>query len=216
MPIKILIVDDHSVIREGLRMFLSIDGELEIMGEAGNALEAITLAKQLRPDVIVMDLLMPGMDGIAAISALRKELPDSEIVALTDVIEDSSVVAAIKAGAIGYLLKNTQAEELRKAIKLAAAGQVYLSPQAATRLMQDLRNPEPTQDFTGRELDVLKLLAQGKANKEIAHVLNLGEKTIKTHVSNILAKLGVQSRTQAALYAVRSGLVPSESFYPKE
>jgi DNA-binding NarL/FixJ family response regulator len=155
-----------------------------------------------------MDLLMPVMDGITVIGAIRRELPDTEVIALTSVLEDASVVGAVKAGAIGYLLKDTQSEELRRAIKAASEGQVQLSPQAAARLMREVRTPEvATPDtLTERENDVLKLLAQGKANKEIARDLIIGEKTVKTHVSNILLKLGVQSRTQAALYAAQNGL----------
>jgi DNA-binding NarL/FixJ family response regulator len=155
-----------------------------------------------------MDMLMPVMDGIAATSAIRQEMPDTEVIALTSVLEDEAVIGAVKAGAIGYLLKDTQGEELRRAIKAAAAGQVQLSPAAAARLMREVRTPEPptVDTLTERENDVLKLLAQGKANKEIAMELVIGEKTVKTHVSNILSKLGVQSRTQAALYAAQNGL----------
>jgi DNA-binding NarL/FixJ family response regulator len=153
---------------------------------------------------------MPVMDGITAIGAIRRETQDVEVIALTSVLEDASVVGAVRAGAIGYLLKDTQADELCRAIKAAAAGQVQLSPKAAARLMREVRAPESPEALTERETDVLRLLAQGQSNKEIAHALNIGEKTVKTHVSNVLGKLGVQSRTQAALYAVRIGLVPAE------
>jgi DNA-binding NarL/FixJ family response regulator len=149
---------------------------------------------------------MPQMDGITAIEIIRHELPDVEVIALTSVLEDTAVIGAIKAGAIGYLLKDTQANELCRAIKAAAAGQVQLSPQAAARLMHEVRTPENPQALTDRETDVLSLLANGKANKEIALSLHISETTVKTHVSNILTKLGVPSRTQAALYAVRIGL----------
>jgi NarL family two-component system response regulator LiaR len=206
MTIRILIADDHSVVRQGLNMFLSLDSDLEIVGEATNGLEAVEKAREVRPDVILMDIIMPQMDGIAATEIIRRELPDVEIIALTSVLEDTAVVGAIKAGAIGYLLKDTQAEELRKAIKAAAAGQVQLSPQAAARLMHEVRTPETPPGLTEREKEVLILLANGKANKEIALHLHISETTVKTHVSNILAKLGVPSRTQAALYAVRVGL----------
>jgi DNA-binding NarL/FixJ family response regulator len=157
-----------------------------------------------------MDLLMPVMDGIAATSAIRRELPDTEVIALTSVLEDASVVGAVRAGAIGYLLKDTQADELRRAIKAAVEGQVQLSPQAAARLLREVRAPESPETLTERETEVLRLLAQGQANKEIARTLHIGEKTVKTHVSNILAKLGVQSRTQAALFAVQLGLVSAD------
>lgn len=210
MPIRIVIADDHSVVRQGLKMFLGLDPELEIIGEAADGAEAVRLARELKPDVVLMDMLMPVMDGIAATQAIRSELPDTEVIALTSVLEDSSVVGAVKAGAIGYLLKDTQADELCRAIKAAAAGQVQLSPQAASRLVREVRAPESPQTLTEREVDVLRLLAQGKANKEIARELVIGEKTVKTHVSNILMKLGVQSRTQAALYAAQIGLAPLE------
>ena len=204
--IRILIADDHSVVRQGLKMFLSLDPELEIIGEAGDGAQAVKLARELQPDVVLMDMLMPVMDGITATGHIRKEMPDTEVIALTSVLEDGAVVGAIKAGAIGYLLKDTQQEELLRAIKAAAAGQVQLAPQAAARLMREVRAPETPQALTDRETDVIKLLAQGKANKEIAMELVIGEKTVKTHVSNILLKLGVQSRTQAALYAAQNGL----------
>jgi DNA-binding NarL/FixJ family response regulator len=210
MPIRILIADDHSVVRQGLRMFLELDPELEIVGEAENGAQALEKARALSPDVVLMDLLMPVMDGLTAIAAIRQELPDIEVIALTSVLEDVSVVSAVKAGAIGYLLKDTQADELRRAIKAAAAGQVQLSPEAAARLVREVRAPESPEALTERETDVLKLLAQGKANKEIAAELTIGEKTVKTHVSNILMKLGVQSRTQAALYAAQTGLAQIE------
>jgi NarL family two-component system response regulator LiaR len=209
MPIRILITDDHSVVRQGLKMFLSLDPELEVVGEAADGAEAVRLAGEVQPDVVLMDLLMPGMDGITAIGHLRRQYPDIEVIALTSVLEDASVVGAVRAGAIGYLLKNTESEELCRAIKAAAAGQVQLSPQAAARLMREVRAPESPQALTERETDVLRLLAQGMANKEIAQALTIGEKTVKTHVSNVLAKLGVPSRTQAALYAVQIGLVSS-------
>jgi DNA-binding NarL/FixJ family response regulator len=207
MSIRILIADDHQVVRHGLRMFLALDSELEVVGEATNGQEAVQMAKELHPDVVLMDLLMPVMDGITATGVIHTEVPDTEVLALTSVLEDASVTGAVRAGAVGYLLKNTQADELCRAIKAAAAGQVYLTPEAAARLMREVRAPESPETLTEREVDVLRLLAEGYANKEIARDLGIGEKTVKTHVSNILAKLGVQSRTQAALYAVHIGLV---------
>lgn len=211
MPIRILIVDDHAVVRQGLKMFLGLDPELEVVGEAGDGAEALEQARVLRPDVVPMDLLMPKMDGVAATAAIRRELTDVEVVALTSVLEDASVVGAVRAGATGYLLKDTQAEELCRAIKAAAAGQVQLSPQAAARLLREVRAPENPEALTERESDVLRLLARGKANKEIARELDVGEQTVKSHVGHILAKLGVHSRTQAALHAVRIGLVPADA-----
>ncbi len=211
MTIRVLIADDHSVVRKGLRMFLGRDPEIVLVGEAADGQEAVALARQRRPDVVLMDLLMPGMDGIAATAIIRRELPETEVIALTSVLESDSVVGAIKAGAIGYLLKDTQAAELRKAIKAAAAGQVQLSPQASAYLVQQVRLPEtrPAETLTEREMEVLRLLADGQSNKEIARTLQIAEDTAKTHVRHVLAKLGVQSRTQAVLCAIRLGLVPA-------
>lgn len=207
MAVRTLIVDDHSVVRQGLQMFLGADPEIEVVGEARDGAEAVRLARELQPDVVLMDLLMPVMDGIAATAIIRRELPDTEVVALTSVLEDASVIGAVRVGAIGYLLKDTEAQELRRAIKAAAAGQVQLSPKAAMRLMREVSEPEHPDPLTERETDVLRLLAQGHSNKEIAHTLNVGEQTVKTHVGHILNKLGVSSRTQAALHAVHIGLV---------
>lgn len=207
MPIRIVVVDDHSVVRQGLRMFLSLDPELEVIGEANNGQEAIEQVNTLKPDVVLMDLLMPVMDGITATQIIRKEHPDTEVIALTSVLEDTAVVNAVRAGAIGYLLKDTQGDELCQAIKAAANGQVQLSPKAAERLMREIRAPESPEKLTERETEVLRQLAAGKSNKEIASEMYISETTVKTHVSNILMKLGVPSRTQAALYAVRIGLV---------
>ncbi|HET9477494.1 MAG TPA: response regulator transcription factor [Dehalococcoidia bacterium] len=209
MAIRVLIADDHAVVRQGLRMFLALDPDLEVVGDAEDGSEAVRLAKELHPDVVLMDMLMPVMDGVAATGAIRQALPDTEVIALTSVLDDSSVVGAVKAGAIGYLLKDTNADELCRAIKAAAAGQVQLSPQAAARLVREVRAPDVfAPNLSERETQVLRLIARGKANKEIAAELTIGEKTVKTHVSSILNKLGVQSRTQAAIYAAQSGLVP--------
>jgi two-component system, NarL family, response regulator LiaR len=207
MTIRILLVDDHSMVRQGQRLFLQYDPDLEVVGEAADGVQALRLARELKPDVVLMDLLMPGMDGIEATAAIRRELPQTEVLALTSVLEDASVVGAVRAGAIGYLLKDTQAEALCQAIKAAAAGQVQLTPKAVERLMQAVSAPESPEALTERETEVLKLLAQGQSNKQIARRLNNTEQTIKSHVSRILSKLGVQSRTQATLYAIRVGLV---------
>lgn len=211
MVIRVLIADDHSVVREGLHMFLARDPDLQIVGEAADGAEALQQAKLLRPDVVLMDLLMPVMDGIAATRAIRSELPETEILALTSVLESTSVVEAIRAGAIGYLLKDTQAAELRTAIKAAAAGQVQLSPHVSTYLLSAVRTPECSELLTPREMDVLRLLAQGQSNKEIARTLHLVEETVKSHVRHILAKLHVQSRTQAVLEAMRLGIVSPQA-----
>jgi two-component system, NarL family, response regulator LiaR len=210
MTIRVLITDDHKVVRRGLRGFLDMDPELEVVGEASNGEEAMDMARRLEPDVVLMDLLMPVMDGIEATRRIRHELPEVEVLALTSVLEDTSVTGAIKAGAIGYLLKTTDADELCEAIRAAATGQVRLAPEAAARLMREVRAPDSLEALTERETEVLKLLAHGKANKQIARELFIDEQTVKTHVHHILSKFGVSSRTQAALYAARIGLVPTE------
>jgi DNA-binding NarL/FixJ family response regulator len=207
VAIRVLITDDHGVVRQGLRMFLSLDPDIEVVGEAENGQEAVAMAREIKPDVVLMDLMMPVMDGIEATGAIRSELPEVEVMALTSVLGDASVTGAIKAGAIGYLLKDTDAEELHRAIKGAAEGKVQLAPEAAARLMREVRTPENPEELTEREAEILKLLARGKANKQIANALFVEEKTVKAHVSSILRKLGVHSRTQAALHAVRTGLV---------
>jgi len=205
--VRVLIVDDHSVVRQGLRMFLALDPEIDIVAEAATGEEAVQSAREIRPDVVLMDLLMPGTGGIEATRTIRTEMPDVEVIALTSVLDDEAVTGAIRAGAIGYLLKNTEADELLRAIKSAAAGQVHLSPEAAARLVREVRIPGSPEALTERETAVLRLVARGQANKQIARELGVREQTVKTHVSNILAKLQLQSRTQAALYAVERGLV---------
>ncbi len=215
MAIRVLIADDHHVVRQGLRIFLALDGEIEIAGEASNGQEAIEKAQQFHPDIVLMDILMPVMDGITATGHIRREFPEIEVIALTSALDDTTVAKAIQAGAIGYLLKDTHAEELCEAIKSAVAGQVRLSPQAAACLAHQVPVPEDPALLTERETEVLRLVAEGKANKEIAGRLHIGETTVKTHVSNILMKLGYTSRTQAALYAIRVGLVSNVSTYEK-
>jgi two-component system, NarL family, response regulator LiaR len=207
MTTRVLITDDHGVVRQGLRMFLARDPEIEVVGEAANGREAVDMARGLEPDVVLMDLLMPVMDGISATEEIRAEMPGVEVIALTSVLEDASVTGAVRAGAIGYLLKDTDTDELGRAIKAAAEGRVHLAPEAAARLMREVRAPESPEALTGRETEVLELLARGQANKQIATSLYVSEKTVKAHVSSILMKLGVKSRTQAALHAVRTGVV---------
>jgi two-component system, NarL family, response regulator LiaR len=188
-------------------MFLSLDPDIQVVGEAANGQEAVDMARELRPDVVLMDILMPVMDGLQATQTIRAEMPEVEILALTSVLEGASITGAVRAGATGYLLKDTDAEALHRAVRGAAEGRVQLAPEAAARLMREVRAPESPEELTDRETDVLKLLARGKANKQIASELFVEEKTVKAHVSSILRKLGVQSRTQAALHAVRIGLV---------
>jgi NarL family two-component system response regulator LiaR len=206
-PIRILLVDDHAVVRQGLRMFLDLDPELEIVGEAGNGLEALARIEELSPQVVLMDLMMPEMGGIEAIRQCRLRFPDVEVIALTSVLEDKSVVQAVKEGATGYLLKNTEADELRGAIKAAAEGKIQLSPEASKRLVKSFQAPDPLEQLSDRELKILKLLAQGASNKEIAEPLAVAEKTVKANVTSILTKLGLKSRTQAAIHAWKTGLV---------
>ncbi|HSR26075.1 MAG TPA: response regulator transcription factor [Candidatus Eisenbacteria bacterium] len=210
MSIRVLIVDDHAVVRQGLRIFLDAERDFEVVGEAAGGEEAVRLARELRPDIVLMDLLMPGMSGTEATRLIRSELDDVEVVALTSLLDDESVVAAVRAGAIGYLLKSAEADDLRRALRAAAAGQVQLDPAAAARLVREVRSPAVPETLTERELEVLRLLARGLANKEIGRALGISEDTVKTHVSRVLAKLGARSRTQAVLNAMRLGLVHAD------
>lgn len=210
MTIRIVIADDHHVVREALGLLLDLDPEIEVVGEAADGAAAVHLARDLHPDLVLMDLVMPGMDGIAATAAIRRESPTTEVLALTSVLDDTSIAAAIKAGAIGYLLKDTHATKLCSALKAAAEGQVQLSPQVAASLARQIVAPEETNPLSVRERDVLRWMARGKTNKEIARELRLGSETVKTHVSNILIKLGVHGRTQAALQALSMGLVQTD------
>lgn len=212
MAIRVLIADDHPVVRAGLRTLLKRDPELDIIGEAANGTEAVAKARQLRPDVVLMDLLLPEIGGIAATAIIRNELPETEVLILTVVLEQASVFRAIRAGAIGYLLKGVSATELRSAVKSAGVGQVHLSPQAAMYLLREIRAlAEQTEPLTERETVVLRLLARGHSNREIAHTLHITEDTVKTHIRRILVKFKVQSRTQAVLVAIRLGIVPRDS-----
>ena len=207
MSIRVLVVDDHAVVRQGLRIFLHAERDFEVVGEAAGGEQAVEQARALRPDIVLMDLLMPGMSGTEATRLIRSELEDVEVVALTSVLDDESVVAAVRAGAIGYLLKSAEAEDLRRALRAAAAGQVQLDPAAAARLVREVRSPAAPETLTEREREVLGLLARGLANKEIGRRLGISEDTVKTHVSRILGKLGARSRTQAVLHGMRMGLV---------
>jgi two-component system, NarL family, response regulator LiaR len=204
---RLLLCDDHSVVRQGLKMFLALDDTLEVVGEASNGLEAVRLVERLRPDVVLMDLVMPVMDGVAAIREIKTRFPDTEIIAVTSVLEDAKVIGAVQAGAIGYLLKDTQADALVEAIHAAGRGEVRLHPEAVKRLSREVKTPDASESLTPRETQILRLIAQGHANKIIARVLGVEERTVKTHVSSLLSKLGLNSRTQAALFALKVGLV---------
>lgn len=205
--IRILVVDDHAVVRQGLRLFLEPDEGLEIVGEAANGKEALEAAERLKPDVVLMDLLMPVMDGVSAIRELKKRQPDTEVVAVTSVLEDRLVVDAVQAGAMGYLLKDTDSDALIEAIYAAGRGEVRLHPEAARRLVKEMRTADMRETLTVRETEILKCIGKGQSNKEIAEALGLSELTVKTHVSRLLSKLDLSSRTQAALFALKQGLV---------
>jgi DNA-binding NarL/FixJ family response regulator len=215
--IRVLIVDDHAMVRRGMRDFLDLHDDLEVVGEASDGDGALEAATALRPDVVVMDLLMPGLDGIAATAELKVRHPSIEVVAITSFIEEDRITAAIEAGASGFLLKDAEADDLAAAIRAAHAGEVYLDPAVAgivaRRMRAGARRRAPGQDgatavdrLTSRERDVMACLARGLSNQAIATELGMAERTARTHVSNILAKLGLTSRTQAALFAVEHGL----------
>jgi DNA-binding NarL/FixJ family response regulator/class 3 adenylate cyclase len=209
-PIRVLLVDDHAVVRRGLRGFLELLKDFDVVGEAENGREGVTAADRLVPDVILMDLLMPEMGGLEAIAAIKQAHPEIEIVAVTSFIEEEKVTSALEAGASGYLLKDAEAEEVAQAIRAAYHGEVHLDPAVSRLLAQRLRQrkeAEPIEPLTTREKEVLSQLAKGASNKEIAYELGITERTARTHVSNILGKLGLASRTQAALYAVEHKLV---------
>lgn len=205
--VRVLLVDDHGVVRQGMKLYLAADSSIEVVGEANSGQEALTQVEKLEPNVVIMDLLMPVMDGISAIREIKKRFPEVEIVAVTSVLEDKKVVDAVQAGAMGYLLKDTDAAALSEAIHAASRGEVRLHPEAAKRLMREVRTPEMRESLTPRETEILKLLAQGHSNKHIARETGVEERTVKAHVSSILAKLGLSSRTQAALFALKEGLV---------
>src|SRR5438034_6512209 len=207
-PIRVLVVDDHAVVREGLRVFLEQQEGIEVAGEATDGEEAIEAAARLLPDVVLMDLVMPRLDGVAAMRALRERVPDARVIVLTSFIDDDKLLPALRAGAAGYLLKNAQPQELARAVRAAHAGEALLDPVVAARLVEALSgDEEPLDRLTPREREVLELIGRGFANKLIARELGVSEKTVKTHVGHVLAKLGVSDRTQAAVIAVRAGLV---------
>ncbi|MBV9425073.1 MAG: response regulator transcription factor [Solirubrobacterales bacterium] len=213
--IRVLIVDDHAVVREGLRTFLELQDDVEVIAEAADGEEAVESAQKLSPDVILMDLVMPKLDGVAAMRRLHDLLPDARVIVLTSFLDEDRLLPAIQAGAAGYLLKNAEPAELARAIRAAHAGEAIIDPTAAARLVRAIADvPTPSASdpdrLTRREHEVLELIARGQSNKRIAFALGISEKTVKTHVGHVLAKLDVTDRTQAALLAVREGLV-SES-----
>jgi DNA-binding NarL/FixJ family response regulator len=207
--IRVLLVDDHAVVRMGLRAFFDLQPDIEVVGEAADGSEGVAMVRRLQPDVVLMDLLMPNMDGVTAIERIKVDRPETEIVTMTSFIEESKVTAALEAGASGYVLKDAEAEEVAAAVRNAFHGEIHLDRAVARLLAQRLRTrkePEPVEPLTERERDVIRLLGQGMSNKEIGTVLFITERTARTYVSNILGKLGLQSRTQAALWAVEHRL----------
>jgi two-component system, NarL family, response regulator LiaR len=206
--ITVLVVDDHAVVREGLRTFLSLQDGIEVVGEAADGREAVAAAERERPDVVVMDLVMPRLDGVQAMRELRARVPRARVIVLTSFLDDDRLLPAIRAGAAGYLLKNVEPAELARAVRAADAGEALIDPVVAARLVDALADADDRRDeqpLTAREQEVLDLIARGYANKRIALELGIAEKTVKTHVGHVLAKLGVADRTQAALYATRVG-----------
>ena len=205
--IRIMLVDDHAVVRSGLGAFLSVNPDLELVGEAENGEQAVVRANLLKPDVILMDLMMPVMDGVAATQAIKKQNPQIQIVALTSFQEDELVQNALKAGAVGYLMKNVTARELAAAIKAAKDGKMTLSPEAAQALVRANQQAAETETLTEREVEVLKLMVEGLNNAEIAERLVISLSTVKYHISNILMKLGVDNRVSAVSLALQRKLI---------
>jgi two-component system, NarL family, response regulator LiaR len=206
--IRVLLVDDHTVVRSGLGAVLTANEDFVLVGEAGNGEEAVRQCEQLQPDVVLMDLMMPVMDGVAATRIIREKWLNVNVIALTSFKEKDMVEGALKAGAISYLLKTVTAEELETAIRCAVAGQSRISPEATQVLIQGLKEPKPADyDFTDRERDILKLMVEGLPNNEIAARLVISQSTVKFHVSNILGKLGCASRTEAVALALKNRLV---------
>ncbi|WP_285854560.1 response regulator [Paenibacillus elgii] len=209
--IKVLLVDDHEMVRIGLAAVLSTEDDIEVVGEASGGQEGIRLALEYKPDVVLMDLVMEGMDGIETTRRLLQQHPECKVIVLTSFIDDEKIYPVIEAGAFSYLLKTSRAAEIAQAIRSAVKGQSVLESQVASKLMNRFRGPkqaaQPHEELTEREMEVLRLIAAGKSNQDVADELFIGIKTVKFHVTNILAKLGVEDRTQAAIYAYKNGLV---------
>ena len=206
--IRILLVDDHAVVRAGLRMLLAADPELQIIGEAENGAAGVRLARELAPDVVLMDISMPELDGVQATRRIVDHRPDAHVVILTSFAERERIFAALDAGAVGYLLKDAEPDEIIRGVKAGALGQAPFSPRAAQALVERRREPRSEAILTTRERQVLALVGSGLANKQIARRLDISEKTVKAHLTNVFAALGVTDRTQAALWAQRKGLAP--------
>ena len=210
--IKVLVVDDHAVVREGLRTFLDLQDGIEVAGEAGDGEAALDAVEALAPDVVLMDLVMPRLDGVGAMRELHRRGAHARVIVLTSFVDEARLLPALQAGAAGYLLKDVAPQELARAIRAAHDGEALLDPGVAARLLDAMaREPRPSDELTTRETEVLALIVRGRANKVIAQELGISEKTVKAHVGRVLAKLGVADRTQAALLAVRTGLVPDGS-----
>jgi DNA-binding NarL/FixJ family response regulator len=215
-PIRVLIVDDHAVVREGLRAFLDLQEGITVVGEAGDGRQAIEQAQALTPDVILMDLVMPGLDGVGAMRAVHELVPSSRVIVLTSFLDDERLMPALRAGAAGYLLKDVEPADLARAVRSACTDEAMIDPIVASRLLRALSEPGgqarvaldagAVETLTRREREVLELIAAGRSNKRIALELGIAEKTVKTHVGHLLAKLGVSDRTQAAVLAVQRGL----------
>ncbi|WP_230135126.1 response regulator transcription factor [Peribacillus frigoritolerans] len=211
--IKVLFVDDHEMVRIGVSAYLSAQSDIEVIGEADNGLKAVELAMELRPDVILMDLVMPEMDGIEATKRIIEKWPEAKIIIVTSFLDDEKVYPALEAGATSYMLKTSKASEIARAVRSTFQGQSVLEPEVTGKMMEKLRRPKITQlheQLTNREMEILLLMTQGKTNQEIADELYIALKTAKVHVSNILSKLAVQDRTQAVIYAFKHSLVQEE------
>lgn len=207
--IRVMIADDHAVVRQGLRFLLEQQPDIEIVGESKDGAQTLALATQLLPDLLLLDLLMPKMDGLTVLREIKRLTPSVQVIILTSYYEDEQIFGAIKAGALSYLLKDVSPEDLIKAVYAAARGEAILHPQVAARVLREMKHQHASlEDLTPREREVLTLIAHGRSNPDIADALNIGEGTVKTHVSNILSKLHLADRTQAAIYALQHHLVP--------
>lgn len=213
MMIKVLFVDDHEMVRIGVSAYLSAQADIEVIGEADNGMKAVELAMDLRPDIILMDLVMPEMDGIEATKRIIEKWPEAKIIIVTSFLDDEKVYPALEAGATSYMLKTSKASEIARAVRSTFQGQSVLEPEVTGKMMEKLRRPKISQlhdQLTNREMEILLLMTQGKSNQEIADDLYIALKTAKVHVSNILSKLAVQDRTQAVIYAFKHSLVQEE------